>query len=79
MEGTAVSPGVVGDNDGAAARSTTEVEDETAEMCQGSCGSREGRRSVWLEAGEEDAELVSELNLLENEFNSFALSRLPSM
>ena len=31
--------------------------------------------SVCLEAGEEDAELSSELNL----FNSFALSRLPSI
>ena len=28
--------------------------------------------------GEEDAELVSELNLLKNEFSSFTLSRFPS-
>ena len=32
MEGAPVSPDVVGDNDGAAARCMTEVEDETAEM-----------------------------------------------
>ena len=31
-----------------------------------------------MEAGEENSELVSGLNLLKKEFNSFALSRLPS-
>ena len=46
----------------------TKLEDETAGMLQGSCGSREDGRSVWLEAGEEDAELVFKLNLLKDEF-----------
>ena len=63
-----------GDKDGAAVRSMTEVEDETAEMKIGSCGSREGGRSVWLGAGSENAEIVPELNLLKTVFISLALS-----
>ena len=79
MEGISASPDAVGDNNGAA-RSMTEAEDETAEMMsQGSCGSREGGRTNWLGAGEEDAGVVSELNLLNNEFSSLALSRFPSI
>ncbi|MED6262083.1 hypothetical protein ATANTOWER_014195 [Ataeniobius toweri] len=35
--------------------------------------------SVWLWAGEEDAELVSDLNLLKNVFSSLTLSKHPSI
>ena len=56
MKGAPASPDVVGEDDGAAARSKTGVEDETVEMLQRSCGSRDDGRSVWPEAGEEDAE-----------------------
>ena len=70
---------MVGDNNGAATRSMTELGDETAEMRQGSCGSGEGWRSGLLGTGEEAAEFVSELNLLKNEFSSLALSRFPSI
>ena len=61
MEGGPTSPDVVGDNDGAAARSKTE--------------SREGWEVCLAGGGEEDAELVSELNLWKNEFSLLALSR----
>ena len=40
------------------------------------CGSRYAGRSVWLRAGEEDAEFDSERNLSNNVFSSLALSRL---
>ena len=55
---------VVGDNDGAAARAMTEVEDETAEMWQGGCVSWEGGRrggcwaGLWTEPYEEWVQLI---------------------
>ena len=55
----------------------TELEDETVEVR--SHGSKEGGRTVWLGAGEEDAERLYKLNLLQNVFSSFARSRLPSI
>ena len=42
----------------------------------GCCESREGGKSVWLGAGEEDAELVSQQNLLKNMFSFLALEQL---
>ena len=63
---------MVGDSNGATVRSMTEVDDETAQTRQGSCGSMEcGHLFDW--------ELVSELNLLKNVFSSFARSRFPSV
>ena len=47
--------------------------------CDGEAVGQGGWRSVCLEAGEEDAELVSELILLKNVVSSFALSRSSSV
>lgn len=61
------SPDVVGNKDDAAAKSMTELEDETTEICRG---------KLWVKGRweEEDAELVAELHLLKKLFNSLSLN-----
>lgn len=45
------------ENNDTARRSMSEVDDETVEVAQRSCGSSEGEAmSVWLDVGKEDAE-----------------------
>ena len=73
MEGAPAPPDAVGDGSGAAGR---------WKMRQLRCGreavgQQKMRQGGWeVCAGEEDDELVSELNLLKNVFRSFALCRL---
>lgn len=45
------------------------MEDKTFDMLEESCGSEDGRMSLWLGTGDEEVDLVLELNLLTEEFN----------
>lgn len=47
-------------------RSMTEVQDDTAEVAQGSCGYQEGVMIVSLGEGEENAKSPLEFTLLKN-------------